>query len=161
MRLPVLGGDPGPAEALGLVLLAGLPLDLELVRGENAVLVGAGARPNRSLRASFPEGLLVVALLLHAAQSVRGKEILLLYLLLGELLSAGLEALATARALALRLRWPVRNTLALVSLGLDLGTVGHVLEVLQVGVVVVHYLSLTLLGCALFAGRASADAGQS
>ena len=46
-------------------------------------------------------------------------------------------------------------------MGLDLRAIRHVLEVLQVGVVVVHYLSLALLGCALFTGRACAAPGQS
>lgn len=84
----------------------------------------------------------------------------MLYLLLCELLRTGLEALAATRALTLRLRWSMRHALALVSLGLDLRAVGHVLEVLQVRVVVIHYLSLALLRCALLAGRASADSGE-
>lgn len=103
-----------------MVLLAGLSLDLELIGVENTVLGRARTGPDRSLRAAFPEGFLVISLLLHAAKSVRGKEILLLDLLLCELLGTGLEALATSRALALWLCWTVRHTLALVSLGLDL-----------------------------------------
>ena len=70
LLLPVLRGDSGPAEALGLVLLAGLSLDLELVGIENAVLVRARAGPNRSLCASFSEGLLIISVLLRAAESV-------------------------------------------------------------------------------------------
>ena len=104
LLLPILGGDPGPAEALGLILLAGLSLDLELIGVENTVLGRARTGPDRSLCASFPEGFLVISLLLHATKSVRGEEILLLDLLLRELLSTGLEALAASRALSLWLR---------------------------------------------------------
>ena len=88
--------------------------------------------PNGRLCASLPKGLLVLTLLLYSAESVRGEQILLLDLLLRELLRAGLEALAAARSLALRLSRSIRNTLALVPLRLHLRTVGHALEVLQV-----------------------------
>lgn len=71
-------------------------MDLKLVGIEDAVLCRSGARPDRSLRSTFPEGLLVIPLLLHTAEPVRGQKVLLLYLLLRELLSTGLEALAAA-----------------------------------------------------------------
>lgn len=83
MLLPVLRCDPGPTEAMRLVLLAGLPLDLELVRVEDAILGLSEACADRSLRPSFSEGVLVLSVLLRATKPVRSQEVLLLYLLLG------------------------------------------------------------------------------
>lgn len=128
----VLRGYSGPAQALRLILVAGLSLDLELVGIEDttAILVEPRARPNRRLRPSLPVGVLVLALLLHSAESVRSEKILVLDLLLGQLLRARLEALAATGALALRLRRSVGDALALVALRLDLRVVRHVLEIL-------------------------------
>jgi hypothetical protein len=157
LLLPVLRCDPGPTEAVRLVLLAGLSLDLELVRVEDAILGLSEACADCSLRPSFSEGVLVLSVLLRAAKPVRSQEVLLLYLLLGQFLGAGLEALAATGALALWLRWPMRYALALVSLRLNLRGSGSVLEALQVGVVIIQDLSVTLLRCGLLAGGPSAD----
>lgn len=113
-----------------MILVAGLSLDLELVGIEDAILVEPRARPNRRLRPSLPVGVLVLALLLDSAESVRSEKILVLDLLLGQLLRAGLEALTATGALALRLRRSVGDALALVALRLDLRVVRHVLEIL-------------------------------
>ena len=83
MLLPVLRRDPGPTEAVRLVLLAGLSLNLELVRVEDAILGLSEACADRSLRSSFSEGVLVLSVLLRATKPVRSQEVLLLYLLLG------------------------------------------------------------------------------
>ena len=161
LLLPILRCDPRPTEAVRLVLLAGLSLYLELVRVEDAILGLSEACTDRGLRSSFPEGILVLSMLLRATKPVRSQEILLLDLLLGQFLGAGLEALATTGALALRLHGPMRYALALVSLRLNLRGGGSVLEALQIGVVIIQDLSITLLRRGLLAGRPGTDPCQS